>query len=303
MKAQRIHAFGGPEELLYEDAPKPIAKDGEVLVRIHASAINPADWKMRAGMFGKKFALPLILGNDFSGVVEELGPGTSIWKVGDEVFGYALGAYAEYIAVPEKQLAPKPKKLDHIHSAALASASLTAWRALFDTGGLKADQKVLIHGGTGGVGGYAVQLAHAKGAFVYATASKKNQDYLLKLGADVAIDYESDRFEDVVKDVDLVLDTQGGDTQARSWKTLRRGGLLLSIVQPPSTEEAEAHGVKSAFVLNSMNAEALATIASMADGGKIKVTVDTILPLIDARQGQEMIETGHTRGKIALRVV
>ncbi|HEU5179402.1 MAG TPA: NADP-dependent oxidoreductase [Candidatus Polarisedimenticolia bacterium] len=303
MKAVRIHAFGGPEVLQYEDAPRPVADAGEVLIRIHASAVNPADWKFRNGYFGKDARLPITLGFDFSGVIEALGEGVTRWKTGDEVYGYSLGAYAEYIAVKETLVAAKPKTVDHIHAAAIASASLAAWKALFEAGGLRPGQKVLIHGATGGVGGFAVQLAHAKGARVIGTASKRNQSYLKELGADEAIDYESVRFEDVVRDVDVVFDTQGGATQSRSWKTLKRGGILVSIAQPPAPEEAEKHGVRAVFMVNEMKAESLNAITKLVDSGELKAVVDTVLPLSEARRAQELIQTGHTRGKIALKVV
>jgi NADPH:quinone reductase-like Zn-dependent oxidoreductase len=303
MKAVRIHAFGGPEELRYEDTPRPLAGTGEVLIRIHASAVNPADWKLRSGIFGKDIPLPLTLGFDFSGVIEALGEGVTRWKIGDEVYGYGPGAYAEYIAVKQTLVAAKPKTVDHIHAAAIASASLTAWKALFDEGGLLPGQKVLIHGATGGVGGFAVQLAHAKGAHVIGTASKRNQAYLRELGANEAIDYESVRFEDVVRDVDVVFDTQGGTTQARSWQTLKRGGILVSIAQPPAQAEAERHGVRATFMVNEMKPESLDAITQLVDSGKLKAVVDTVLPLSEARRAQELIQSGHTRGKIALKVV
>ena len=303
MKAVRIHAFGGPEVLRFEDAPRPVAQTNEVLVRIHASAVNPADWKLRSGLFGKDAPLPLTLGFDFSGVIESLGKDVTRWTIGDEVYGYGPGAYAEYIAVKESLVAAKPKSLDHVHAAALASASLTAWKALFEVGGLRPGQSVLIHGATGGVGGFAVQLAHAKGIHVIGTASKRNQGYLKELGADEAIDYESVRFEDVVRDVEVVFDTQGGETQARSWKTLKRGGILVSIAQPPDQAEAEKHGVRAAFMVNEMKTESLNEITKLADSGKLRVVVDTILPLSEARRAQELIQSGHTRGKIALKVV
>jgi NADPH:quinone reductase-like Zn-dependent oxidoreductase len=303
MKAVRIHAFGGPEVLQYEDAPRPVVKAGEVLVRIHASSVNPADWKFRSGLFGKDAPLPLTLGFDFSGVIEALGEGATRWKIGDEVYGYGLGAFAEYIAVKETLVAAKPKTVDHIHAAAIASSSLTAWKALFEAGGLRPGQRVLIHGATGGVGGFAVQLAHARGVHVIGTASGRNQGYLKELGADEAIDYESVRFEDVARDVDMVFDTQGGETQARSWKTLKRGGILVSIAQPPDQAEAEKHGMRSTFMVNEMKVESLDAITALVDSGKLKAVVDTVLPLSEARRAQELIQTGHTRGKIALRVV
>ena len=303
MKAVRIHAFGGPEVLQYEDVPRPIAGAGEVLIRIFASAVNPADWKLRSGLFGKDSPLPLIVGFDFSGVIEALGEGVTRWKIGDEVYGFGLGAFAEYIAVKGTLVAAKPRTVDHIHAAAIASASLTAWKALFETGQLRPGQKVLIHGATGGVGGFAAQLAHAKGVYVIGTASKRNQGYLKELGVDEAIDYESIRFEDVVRDVDMVFDTQGGETQARSWKTLKRGGILVSIAQPPAPAEAEKHGVRATFMVNEMKAESLSAVTELVDSGKLKAVVDTVLPLSETRRAQELIQTGHTRGKIALRVV
>jgi NADPH:quinone reductase-like Zn-dependent oxidoreductase len=303
MKAVRIHAFGGPEVLKYEDAPRPVAEAGEVLIRIYATAVNPADWKFRSGSFGKDAPLPLTMGFDFSGVIEALGESVTRWKPGDEVYGYGLGAYAEYIAVKETLVVAKPKTVDHLHAAAIASASLAAWKALFEAGGLRPGQKVLIHGATGGVGGFAVQLAHAKGVHVIGTASRRNQSYLKELGADEAIDYESVRFEDVVRDVDMVFDTQGGETQARSWKTLKRGGILVSIAQPPAQAEAEKHGVRATFMVNEMKAESLNAITKLVDSGRLKAMVDTVLPLSEARHAQELIQTGHTRGKIVLKVV
>ena len=303
MKAIRIHAFGGPEVVYYEDAPRPVPKAGEVLIQVHSTAVNPADWKFRNGFFGKDFPLPLTLGFDFSGVIERLGENVSRWKTGDEVYGYALGAYAEYIAVKETQVAAKPKTIDHIHAAAIASASLAAWKALFEVGGLQAGQRVLIHGASGGVGGFAVQLAHAKGAYVIGTASKRNQAYLKELGADEAIDYEAVRFEDAVRDMDVVLDTQGGETQTRSWKTLKHGGILVSIAQAPAQAEAEKHRVRATFAVNEMKAESLNAITKLVDAGKLKAVVDTVLPLYEVGRALELIQAGHTRGKIVLRVV
>lgn len=303
MKAVRIHAFGGPDEIRYEDAPRPAPRTGEVLIRIHASAVNPADWKIRSGLFGKDMPLPLTLGFDFSGVIDTLGEGVTRWKVGNEVYGYAPGAWAEYLTVKESMTVAKPRSVDHIHAAAIASASLTAWKVLFETAGLKAGQKVLIHGATGGVGGFAVQLAHARGIHVIGTASQRNQAYLKELGADEAIDYRAIRFDDVVRDVDAVFDTQGGDTQARSWKVLKRGGILVSIAQPPSQAEAQKYGVRAAMAVNEMKVESLNAITQLVDSGQLKAVVDTVLPLSEARQAQELIQSGHTRGKIALRVI
>lgn len=308
MKAVCIYSYGGPGVLVYEDAPCPHPGDGEVLVRVHAAGINPVDWKIREGHLKGMLhhTLPLILGWDVSGVVEALGTNLSRLKLGDEVFSRPDlsrdGAYAEFIVIRESELALKPKSIDHIHAAALPLAGLTAWQTLFDAGGLAAGQRVLIHAAAGGVGSLAVQLAKWKEAYVIGTASMHNHDFLRKLGADQVVDYERERFEDVVGPVDVVLDTLGGDIQERSWKVLKRGGILISIVSPPSAETASAHGVRQVFAFIKPDAAQLAEIAKLADAEKIKAIVETILPLSDATRGQELSQRGHTRGKIVLRV-
>jgi NADPH:quinone reductase-like Zn-dependent oxidoreductase len=309
MKAVCIYSYGGPGVLVYEDAPRPHPGDGEVLVRVHAAGINPVDWKIREGHLKERLhhTLPLVLGWDVSGVVEALGPGLTRLKVGDEVFSRPDisrdGAYAEFIVIKESELAPKPKSIDHVHAAALPLAGLTAWQSLFDAGGLSAGQRVLIHAAAGGVGNLAVQLAKWKGAHVIGTASARNHDFLRKLGVDQVVDYQTVRFEEAVQAVDVVFDTMGGDIQERSWKVLKRGGILISIASPPSAEIAAAHGVRQAFVFAQPNAAQLAELAKLADADKLKAIVETILPLSDATRGQELSERGHTRGKIVLRVI
>jgi len=309
MKTVCIYSYGGPEVLVYEDAPRPHPGAGEVLVRIHAAGINPVDWKIREGQLKAMLhhAFPLVLGWDLSGVVEALGPNLTRLKVGDEVFSRPDiardGAYAEFIVVRESELALKPKSLDHIHAAALPLAGLTAWQTLFEAGGLAAGQRVLIHAAAGGVGHIAVQLAKWKGAQVIGTAAAKNHVFLRSLGVDQVIDYDTERFDEVVQPVDMVLDTIGGDTQERSWKVLKRGGILVSIASPPKAVVASADGVRSAFVFTQPNASQLAEIAKLADAGKVKVIVETILPLSDATRGQELSKRGHVRGKIVLRVI
>ena len=308
MKAVRIHKYGGPEVLHYEDAPRPEPQAGEVLVRVHAAGVNPIDWKVRQGhmkdFWPHKF--PLILGWDVSGTVEEVGPGVSRFKIGDEVYSVLDvsrdGAYAEYVVVRESELALKPKSLHHVHATAVPLAALTAWQALFDAGQLVSTQRMLIHGGSGGVGHIAVQLAKWKGAHVLATASTKNQELLRELGVDEPIDYTKQKFEDVARDVDLVLDLIGGETQERSWSVLKNGGVLLSLVQPPSVEKAKALGVRAAFVAGHPSGAQLAEIAHLIDSRKLKPIVDRILPLSEVRRAQELSKSGHTRGKIVLRV-
>ena len=309
MKAARIHEYGGPEALRYEDAPRPVPAAGEVLVRVHAAGINPVDWKIRAGHVRDwlKYTLPMIPGWDFSGVVEEIGSDSGDWRKGDEVYARPDigrdGAYAEYIAVRASEIARKPKSIDHVQAAAIPLACLTAWQAMFDAGGLDAGQKVLIHAAAGGVGHFAVQLAKWKGAFVAGTASARNHDFLTSLGVDQPIDYTSVRFEDVVSDFDEVLDTMAGETRARSWRVLKKGGILVTILGQPSQEDAKAHGVRGAGVFVQPNPAELTQIAALVDSGKLKPHVDAVFPLADAAKAHELSETNRVRGKIVLRVI
>lgn len=309
MKAVCIYSYGGIEVLKYEDAPKPHPVAGEVLVRVHAAAINPVDWKIRAGHLEAMLhhTLPLVLGWDVSGVVDAVGPEVRRLKVGDEVFSRPDiardGAYAEFIVIKESEVALKPKTIDHVHAAALPLAGLTAWQTLFVAGGLVAGQRVLIHAAAGGVGHLAVQLAKWKGAHVIGTTSAKNRKFVRKLGADQVIDHATVKFETAVEPVDVVLDTLGGEIQERSWQVLKPGGILVSVVNPPPAETAAKRGVRQAFVFTEPDAGQLAEIAALVEGEKLKVIVETILPLSDATRGQELSERGHTRGKIVLRVV
>ncbi len=249
---------------------------------------------------------PLILGWDLSGVVEELGRGVSRFKIGDEVYRIPDptrdGAYADYIVVRELELALKPDSLHHIRAAAVPLAALTAWQSLFDTAQLQPGQRVLIHAGSGGVGHFAVQLAKWKGAYVFATASTKNQDLLRKLGVDEPIDYTQQRFEDVARNIEIVLDTIGGETQERSWSVLKKGGNLVSLVQPPSEEKAKELGVRAAFVADHPSGAQLAEIAKLIDSGKLAPVIDRILPFSEVPRAHDLSQSGHTRGKIVLRV-
>lgn len=308
MKAVRLHAYGGPEALRYEDTPRPVPGAGEVLVRVHAAGVNPVDWKIREGLYKDELGhkLPLIPGWDFSGAVAALGPGVTGLKPGAEVYGFPDlsrdGAYAEFIAVRLDEIAPKPRSIDHIHAAAVPVAALTSWQALFDTARLDSGQRVLIHGASGGVGCAAVQLAKWRGAWVAGTASARNQDFLRDLGVDQAVDYESVLFEETLRGMDVVLDTQGGTVQERSWKTLKPGGILVSIVSAPSAEEAARRGARQAYLRVKPSATQLMEIASLVEAGLLRPYVETILPLSAARRAQELVGSGHTRGKIILRV-
>jgi NADPH:quinone reductase-like Zn-dependent oxidoreductase len=307
MKAVRLHAYGGADALVYEDAPRPVPKQGEVLVKVHAAGVNPVDWKLRSGAFkDPRTKFPLILGFDVSGVVESVGAGVEKTKPGDEVYAYLSlahgGGYAEYVAVPESDLAKKPASLDHAHAGAVPLAALTAWQALFDTAGLKEGQTVLVHGGAGGVGHFAVQLAKAKGAKVIATGSETSQAFLKELGADVTIDYRAQKFEDVAKDVDVVLDTIGGDTLDRSYGVLRKGGFLVSIVARTDSAKLKERELRGATILVKPDGKELAEISALIEAGKVKPHVSETFPLAEAGKAHAKSETGHVRGKLVLLV-
>jgi NADPH:quinone reductase-like Zn-dependent oxidoreductase len=307
MKAVRIHEFGGPEVLKYEDAPKPSAGKGEILVRVSAAGVNPVDWKIRHGR-GKdtKPDAPMILGYDVAGVVESVGEGAKMFKPGDEVFAYLSlmhgGGYAEYVAIPEQNAAKKPEKIDAVHAAAVPVAGLTAYQALFDTAALKPGQTVLIHGAAGGVGHFAVQLAKSVGAKVIATGSATSADFLKELGADQVIDYKTQKFEEIVKDVDVVLDTIGGDTLARSYGVVKSGGIIVSIVEKPAADKAKEKGIRAVNILVKPNGSQLSEIAKLIDAGKVKPHVSHTFALEEAAKAHELSEAGHTRGKIVLKV-
>lgn len=308
MKAVRIHAYGGPELLHYEDVPRPTLKPDDLLIRVRAAAVNPVDWKIREGYLQGflRHQLPLILGWDVSGEVVEVGPEAAGFKIGDAVYARPDierdGSYAEYIAVKASEAALKPTSLSHDHAAAVPLAALTAWQSLVDAAQLQAGQTVLIHAAAGGVGSFAVQLAKARGARVIATASAINIGIATSLGADQFIDYTKTRFETVAKDVDIVLDTVGGDTQHRSWQVLKPGGLLVSVISPPEEAIAAAHSVRSAFVFIQPNGRQLTDIAQLIDEDRMKPVIHMVTPLSEVQQAQVISQGGHTRGKIVLHV-
>lgn len=307
MKAIRLYEFGPPGNLKYEGVARPVPGEGELLIKVHAAGVNPVDDKIRAGLLGPMAKLPYIPGFDAAGTVEKLGPGVTKFKPGDPVFTYVSlqrgGAYAEYLVAKEDEVALKPEKLSFTEAAAVPLAALTAWQALIDAAKLEAGQTVLIHGGSGGVGSFAVQIAKARGATVIATASEANQQTLRDLGADVCIDYRAQKFEELAKNVDIVLDPIGGDTQERSWSVLKPGGTLVSIVQPPDPDRAARAQARGAIILVKPSAEQLAEIAGLIDAGRIKPLIFQVLPLARAAEAHEQIATRHTRGKIVLEVI
>ena len=306
MKAIIIREYGGPEVLKYEDVARPEPKESEVLVRVIAAGVNPIDALIREGRYAKECGttLPLIPGYDIAGVVEKTGAKITKLKVGDAVYGYVSGGggYAEYAVASEQELSPKPKSLSFVAAAAVPVAALTAWQALIGAAKLKAGQTVLIHGGSGGVGTMAIQIAKARGARVLATASTSNQDLLKELGADVAIDYTRVKFEDVAKDVNVVLDSVGNDTLARSYGVVKKGGFIATLVSRLDQAELDKHRIRGASISAKPNAVELAEITKLIEAKKVRPVVTRMISLPDAVAAQQQITTHHTRGKIVLRI-
>jgi len=306
MRALRMHEYGTSEVLRVEEAPVPAPKAGEVRIRVHAAGVNPIDWKIRSGRLQKYFpvSLPHIPGRDVSGTIDALGSGVTRWKIGDPVIANSDGGgFAEYVVVAEGDVANKPKQLTHEQAAGIPVASLTAWNTLIETADVQKDQRVLIHGGAGGVGSTAVQLAHWRGAHVIATASERNHEYLKSIGADEVIDYRTTRFEDVARNIDVVLDTVGGDTLARSPAVLREGGMLLSIVGVPSAQACSERKIRCPPEQDSPHAgEQLEKLGQLFDAGDLKMTIEAVFPLAAANQALELSETGRARGKIIVKV-
>ena len=307
MKAVRIHEYGSINVLRYEDVPRPIPGEGEVLIRLYATSANPFDCAARAGYMAGYFnyTFPLILGTDVSGVIEEVGSGVTYFSPGDAVYGragvYRDGTYARYVVASVAEITAKPETIDFIQAAALPHVTLTAWQALYVLADLQPGQTVLIHAAAGGVGHIAVQLAKLRGAKVIGTASV-NLDLLKELGVDQIINYSTTPFESVVHDVDVVLDTIGGDTLQRSWSTLKPGGILVSTIEQPSEEMAAQYGVRQAMVVTAPPvAETLTEVARMVDAGQIKPVVSMVLPLKEMEKAHEIIEGKHARGKIVLQ--
>ncbi|MCA0457747.1 MAG: NADP-dependent oxidoreductase [Chloroflexi bacterium] len=312
MKAVRIHQYGDPNVLVYEDAPRPVPQAGEVLVKVHGAGINPVDWKTRAGSgMGSRYGshpFPLIIGWDLSGEVVELGEGADMYKVGNAVFGMARfpdvgAAYAEYAAVPQHELALKPENITHIEAAAYPLAALTAWQALFETGNLQRGERVLVQGAAGGVGHLAVQIAKWVGAYVIGTGSTANMDFIHELGANEAVDYSTTPFEEAVESIDLVMNCVGGDLLNRSFKVLKHGGRLVSIAGKPDEKLAEQYGVAATSILVRPVERHLDHIAKLIANGELRTTVSNTFPLSEANRAHAFAESRTLRrGKIVLTV-
>ena len=315
MRAVVQHAFGGPDVLRLDEVPRPEPLPTEVLVRVHAAGVNPVDWQTRegAGMARVLGQPPFIPGWDVSGVVEEVGFGVSHLQPGDEVYGMpwfprAAGAYAEFVTAPARQLALKPTSLSHEEAAAVPLAALTAWQALVDTADVQPGQRVLVHAAAGGVGHLAVQIAKHLGAHVTGTASAGRHEWLKGLGADELVDYRAVRFEDAVKDIDVVIDlisVHHDNTSLRSLDVLRPGGLLVAVpagVSPELRQAAESRGLRTSPFLVEPDGAALARIAALIDAGELRVEVEKVFTLDQATDAQTQGAKGRTRGKLVLRV-
>ncbi len=302
MKAVAIHEYGTNDVVQYIDVERPEPGPGEVLVKIHAAGVNPVDWKIRDGA-GQRMgmSLPIYLGSEIAGIVEKAGEGVEGLRAGDAVFGMTQsGGFAEYTVAKVGSIAPKPASLNFVNAAAIPLGALTAWQAMFDTAHLESGQMVLITNTSGGVGSLAVQLAKSKGAHVTGLASGQNEAFVRSLGVDEFVDYKKQSFEEVVKNMDVVFDNVGGDTFQKALRTLRKGGVLATIVAFPE-EEAQQYGVEVARVQCKPNADELLCIRDLVDAGKLKAHVATVLPLEEVKQALELSATGRTRGKIVLQ--
>jgi NADPH:quinone reductase-like Zn-dependent oxidoreductase len=308
MRAIRQEVLGGPEVLREVEMERPEPGFSQVLVKVHAAGVNPTDWGHRAhGIFlGQP---PFILGWDVSGVVEATGFGVTLFKPGDEVFGmlpypFGVGSHAEYVAGPARAFAAKPASVDHVQAGALPLAALTAWQALNDTARLRAGQRVLIHAAAGGVGHLAVQIAKARGAYVIGTASAKNHELVRGLGADEVIDYHATPFEEAASGIDVVLDPITGDYSARSLRTLKPGGILVSLLPfaPETPAEAERLGVRAELMLVEYDHQGMTAIADLVTEGRLRPVVAATFPLGEAAKAHELGETRHVAGKLVLTV-
>jgi NADPH2:quinone reductase len=310
-----IDGFGGPEKLHWAKVPTPVARRHEVLIKLAATSVNPVDWKICEGRLKDRFPhrFPLIPGWDAAGTVAAMGQAVQGLKIGDAVYAYCRkpevqwGTYAEFVTVDADAAAPAPARLPPEQTATLPLVGLTAWQALFNAAGLKSGQTVLIHAGAGGVGGMAIQLAKAVGARVLTTARAENHDYVRSLGADLAIDYSAAPFGPAVRKaapagVEVVFDTVGGQTQADSWAALAKGGILVSIAEPPDEKCAQAQEARGAYVFVSPNGRQLRELALMVASGRLRPPLIDILPLDAAAQALERSRAGHVRGKIVLKI-
>ncbi|MDB5171079.1 MAG: NADPH:quinone oxidoreductase [Candidatus Saccharibacteria bacterium] len=310
MKAVQITKYGGQDAMQVNDSvERPTAVEGQVIIEVYAAAVNPFDAKVREGLVGDKFKLnfPAILGGDAAGVVAEIGEGVTGFEIGQEVYGAANalgghGSFAEYTTVVAGQLASKPKSVDFVTAAALPLVGASAYQALVETMALQAGQKILIHGGAGGIGSVAIQIAKAIGAYVATTAASKDLDFVKSLGADEVVDYTSQDFSEIFKDYDAVFDTVGGETNSKSYQVLESGGTLVSMVAPANDALVAQYGIIYSTQSSRATTERLTNIAELVDAGKLTIHIDTVFPFDQAAEALEYLKTGHPRGKVVIQV-
>ncbi|HJT21616.1 MAG TPA: NADP-dependent oxidoreductase [Nitrospira sp.] len=311
MKALQIKQYGGRDVLeLSPNASKPAAGKGQILVVVHSASINPIDWKVRAGYMKEMVPLtmPATLGGDVAGVVAEVGESVSSVKVGDRVYGYpsllagGSGSFAEFVVAPISALAPAPQKVDFGDAAALPLVGASALQGLEQHIKLQHGQTILIHGGAGGIGSLAIQIAKAIGAHVMTTASGEDRTYVQELGADQVINYQNEAFETKVKDVDAVFDTVGGETTNKSFRVLKKGGTLVSMLGQPDSTFARQYGVTAIGQFTQVTSEVLRRLAQLVDGGKVKPRVAKVFPLEKAKEAFQLVEEGHARGKVVFEI-
>ncbi|HUB98069.1 MAG TPA: NADP-dependent oxidoreductase [Stellaceae bacterium] len=304
MKAIRIHDYGNADVLRYEDAPMPEPGPDEVLIKIHGAGVNPVEWKIRNGMMrqARPVKFPAILGSDAAGIVERVGPVVTRVRPGDAVVARVDGSYAEYAVVKTDAVGRAAKSIPLAHVAALPIAAGTAWTTLFESARLVKGARILVHGGAGGVGTFAIQLAKLAGYHVIATTSAGNRALVQSLGADEVIDYRAEDVSRAVKDVELAFDTVGGATMKGLFAVVKKGGQLLSIVSPPDEALAKEHGIDARFVRSNVTGTRLEEICGLIDAGKVKVVIEREFPLAEAKAALALSEAGHVHGKIVLRV-
>src|SRR5207248_8077449 len=308
MKAIVAHQWGGPEALKVEDVPLPQAKDAEILIKSFAAGLNSFDGTLLSGKYAKVFGtqLPWIPGYDVAGTIEKVGSNVKKFKAGDSVYAFISipngGGYAEYTLAKENQAALKPATLSFAEAATVPSVALTAWQSLVDKANVQPGQTVLVQGASGGVGMFAIPIAKIRGARVLATASTANQDFLKQLGADVAIDYKTQKFEDIAKDVDVVIDGVGGETLKRSYPIVKKGGIIVSLSDNVDQAQLDKYGIRGTSIVVQTSGDELGQIGKLIDEKKIKIVVSETFPLAEAGKAQAKAETGHARGKIVLKV-
>jgi NADPH:quinone reductase-like Zn-dependent oxidoreductase len=308
MKAVVIEKFGGLDELKVRDVPMPEVRERDLLVEVRAAAVNPVDWKIREGYLKGRadFRFPLVLGLDVAGVVKETGAKASRFKAGDEVMSRTdmqrSGTYAEYVAVDEGIVARKPRNLSFEEAASIPLAGLTAWQALVDRAAVKAGDRVLIHAGAGGVGSLGIQIAKARGAHVAATCGTSNVEFVKGLGADEAVDYTKDDFSAVLKGYDVVLDTMGGEVYRKSFEVLKKGGVVVSLLERPDEALARKKGVRADYLFMQPDAKELEELGGLLEAGKIRPVVGKAFSLEQMKEAHRLSASHHARGKIVIRV-